>query len=130
MGHGTHVCGQLVATHDMTNGFEGLVGNCARVSMHCGLSEPYDPVPYYQGLLAACTARLINLSVGGEQEDQLESNIIRDALARDAVVVAASCSYLSRAECSGDGQPTGRSHVGYLDGDAYRNRSNCARTNL
>jgi membrane-anchored mycosin MYCP len=89
MGHGTHVCGQLVATRDVTNGFEGLVGDCARVSMHCGLSEPYDPVPYYQGLLAACTARLINLSVGGEQEDQLESNIIKHALARDAVVVAA-----------------------------------------
>jgi hypothetical protein len=89
MGHGTHVCGQLVATRNATNGFEGLVGNCTRVSMHCGLSEPYDPVPYYQGLLAACTARLINLSVGGEQEDYLESTIIRDALARDAVVVAA-----------------------------------------
>lgn len=89
LGHGTHVFGQLVAASNAGNAFEGLVGDCSVATMSCALADPYDAAGYYRGLRAACTARLVNLSVGGEHEDPLETEIIQDALDRDAIVVAA-----------------------------------------
>ncbi|MGB6604591.1 MAG: S8 family serine peptidase, partial [Steroidobacteraceae bacterium] len=89
LGHGSHVFGQLVAERNAGNTFEGLVPDCSSATMSCGLADPHDAAGYYRALQSACTARLVNLSVGGEHEDQLETDIVRDAIARGSIVVAA-----------------------------------------
>lgn len=88
-GHGSHVAGLIAATFDSGNGFGGLADDCARVTVHRGLTRPHDVAGYYRALRYAASARVINLSTGGEGEDLEESETIAEAIANGCVVVAA-----------------------------------------
>ena len=89
IGHGTHVSGLIGARFDAANGFEGIAAACATLHVHHGMGDPHDAGAYYQALRAARSARLINLSLGGPDEDPLETRILTRALRNGATIVAA-----------------------------------------
>jgi len=90
-GHGTHVCGLVAAVPSANNSFHGVAADCTQVIVHSGLIKPYDVAGYYRALRACVGARIINLSMGGEDEDDIERQIIELALqGQSTVIVAAS----------------------------------------
>jgi Subtilase family len=90
-GHGSHVCGLVAATPHEENPFYGVAADCTQVTVHRGVIKPNDVAGYYRALRACVGARIINLSVGGEYEDETEKEIIELALQNEnTVVVAAS----------------------------------------
>jgi subtilisin family serine protease len=88
-GHGTHVCG-LVAANNSDNGFIGVADDCTEVCVHRGLVKPNDVAGYYRALRACIGARIINLSVGGEEEDEIETELIQLALEEPSTIVVAA----------------------------------------
>lgn len=89
-GHGTHVCGIIAALPVDGSQVQGIAYDCVELTSHTGITEPYDPATYYRALVAAGNAQLINLSLGGEHEDLLETRIVNRILAEGKVVVAAA----------------------------------------
>jgi hypothetical protein len=89
MGHGTHVIGLIAAAACTGNAFKGVATDCVDITAHRGLVRPEDVAGYYRALRAAGSARIINLSVGGEFEDRIEADIIRDSLDGGSIVIAA-----------------------------------------
>jgi hypothetical protein len=87
--HGSHVVGLIAAKFDVRNGFGGLAPDCAQVTVHRGLNRPHDVAGYYRALRAASSAKVINLSVGGEGLDIEERDTIADAIANGSIVVTA-----------------------------------------
>lgn len=57
---------------------------------HRGLVKPDDVAGYYRALRACVGARILNLSVGGEEEDEIENEIIELALRTDTTIVVAA----------------------------------------
>jgi Subtilase family len=87
-GHGTHVAGIIAAIRD--NGL-GIAGVCqTHKLMVLKVLGPYDGPGYYRALRYAIEegARVMNLSMGGER-DPTEELLIKKALSKDMVVVAA-----------------------------------------
>jgi len=89
IGHGTHVAGLIAAAACEGNTFQGVANDCADVTVHRGIARPEDIGGYYRALRGAGGAQIINLSVGGEGEDPVETDIVRDCLEGGAIVVAA-----------------------------------------
>jgi len=88
-GHGTHVSGLIAAQPVAGQAFEGLAHDCVDLTVYRGMSEPYDPRAYYRALRAASEGQLVNLSVGGEAEDPLETVLVKELIAQGCIVVAA-----------------------------------------
>lgn len=55
-----------------------------------GMAQPEDVAAYYRAMRAAVGARVINLSVGGESPDPIETDIVRTALEDESCVVVAA----------------------------------------
>ena len=92
MGHGSHVVGLLGATHDASNGFEGIATECVNLEAHRGMFPVQDVPSYYRALAAVKESgvRLLNLSLGGEDEDPTETEEIAAMLEdKNFIVVAA-----------------------------------------
>jgi len=89
-GHGTHVCGLIAAANSSDNGFSGVANDCTEVSVHRGLIKPNDVAGYYRALRACIGARVINLSVGGEEEDDIETELIELALQNESTLIVAA----------------------------------------
>jgi len=90
-GHGTHVTGLIAARAQGGWTSEGVAASIADVTAHRGLTNVYDPVAYYRALRGALTsARVVNLSISGDTEDDEESDEIALAIANGVVVVAAA----------------------------------------
>lgn len=90
IGHGTHVSGLIAAQPVLNQNFQGLAHDCVDLTVYRGMSFPYDPPAYYRALRAASVGKLINLSVGGEHEDDLETELVEDLIAQGCIVVAAT----------------------------------------
>src|SRR6185437_3661198 len=90
MGHGTHVSGLVAARLCTQNDFFGVASDCTDVTSHRGLMKPNDVAAYYRALRACLGARVINLSVGGEDQDDIETEIIELALQNASTVVVAA----------------------------------------
>lgn len=88
-GHGTHVCGIIAATRNNSLGVRGVCETRRLMSLKA--LGPYVPAGYYRAIDHATRAgaRVINLSLGGEDEDPTETNLIRLALRAGIVVVVA-----------------------------------------
>ena len=87
-GHGTHVSGIIAA---IRNNKLGISGVCqSRKIMALKALGPYSGPGYYRALRYATDqgARVINLSMGGEH-DPTEELLIKRAIAKNVVVVAA-----------------------------------------
>jgi serine protease len=95
IGHGTHVTGLIAASLDPGTGFVGVGNGCVKVTMHRGLGSPHDVAGYYRALrgIGESGARLVNLSVGGQEEDPEESDLIAAMMGAGAIVVAAAGNY-------------------------------------
>ena len=89
-GHGSHVCGLAAAAPVKENTFYGVADDCTEITVHRGLAKPNDVAGYYRALRACVGARIINLSVGGEDEDDIEKEIIELALRTDSTIVVAA----------------------------------------
>ena len=89
-GHGTHVSGLIGAQSHAGNSFEGLAADCVDLTMCRGMAKPTDTAAYYRAMRASLGARIINLSVGGEGEDPIETDIVREALEDERCVVVAA----------------------------------------
>lgn len=87
-GHGTHVCG-IIAARGVAP--EGMKGACrARLHVYKGIASVYDATAYYRALGEALeTCKVVNLSLGGEWEDDTETALIEAAIEDGVVVVAA-----------------------------------------
>ncbi len=87
-GHGTHVCGIIGAVRNNRRGIRGI--NQTRSIMSLKALEPYEPLGYYRALRHATDegARVLNLSLGGSH-DPTEEDLVRRAMRRGVVVVAA-----------------------------------------
>jgi len=87
-GHGTHVIGIIAAVRDNKVGISGVCQS--RKIMSLKALGPYSGPGYYRAIRHATDngAKVINLSLGGEQ-DPTEEMLIRRALNRGVVVVAA-----------------------------------------
>lgn len=92
MGHGSHVVGLVSATHDPSNGFEGIATDCVNLEAHRGMFPVQDVPSYYRALAAvrASGVRLLNLSLGGEDEDPTETEEIAAMLEDKSFVVVAA----------------------------------------
>lgn len=90
LGHGTHVSGLIAAQPVAGQKFEGLAHDCVDLTVYRGMSFPYDPAAYYRALRAASAGKLVNLSVGGEEEDELETELVEELIAQGCIVVAAT----------------------------------------
>lgn len=88
-GHGTHVSGLIAAKPAKGQDFQGLAHDCVDLTVHRGMSEPYDPGAYYRALRAASEGHLVNLSVGGEFEDPLETVLVNELISQGCIIVAA-----------------------------------------
>ncbi|MCI0364602.1 MAG: S8 family serine peptidase [Phycisphaerales bacterium] len=87
-GHGTHVAGIIAARKGSKNGIDG-VARCRILALK-GLSDPFDGPAYYQCLRYATDhADIINLSLGGADQDPTEILLIERAIRRNRIVVAA-----------------------------------------
>jgi subtilisin family serine protease len=89
-GHGTHVAGIIAA--QMNNGV-GIAGLCAAKILALKVLPDrvdWDAAAYYRGL-AYCIgrARVLNLSLGAEEFDAGERDVISDLLDEGVVVIAA-----------------------------------------
>lgn len=89
LGHGTHVAGLITAEFARDNNFDGICDNPIQVTVHNGMAYPRQPDPYYRALRACIGARVVNLSVGGEGEDLLETELVKAALDAGSIVIAA-----------------------------------------
>jgi subtilisin family serine protease len=89
IGHGSHIAGLIAAAPCAENDFQGIATDCVDVTAHRGLAKPNDVGAYYRALRAAAAARIVNLSVGGESEDPVESDLLRDCLDGGTIVVVA-----------------------------------------
>lgn len=89
IGHGSHVAGLIAAVLNDDNGFEGIFPTGSTVTMHQGMVKPYEVDVYYRALRSCIGAKVINLSVGGEQEDPIETELVRQALDAGSIVIAA-----------------------------------------
>jgi subtilisin family serine protease len=91
VGHGTHVAGIIAATADNGLGISGVCG--AKILALKALprdGEEFDAPAYYRALRYAIgKAQVLNLSLGGDEKDQAEVDILRDVIAAGVVVVAA-----------------------------------------
>lgn len=85
-GHGTYVAGVLVSRCAHEVRIEGL---CASKILSYKVLEPYHPAGYYRAL-AHATSRVdvMNFSLGGPH-DRTEEDLLKDAIAKGVVVVAA-----------------------------------------
>jgi Subtilase family len=90
VGHGTHVAGIVAAR--LNNGI-GVAGLCrAKILALKVLPDQteWDPAAYYRGLAYALgRARVLNLSLGAEEYDPGEADVIADLIDGGVVVVAA-----------------------------------------
>lgn len=89
LGHGTHVAGLITAEFAANNNFDGVCGSPIEITVHNGMAYPRQPDAYYRALRACIGARVINLSVGGEGEDLVETELIQAALDAGSIVIAA-----------------------------------------
>jgi Subtilase family len=89
LGHGSHVAGLIAAAVSAGNGFTGIATDCVDLTMHRGLARPHDVAGYYRALRAAASARIINLSVGGEGDDPTETELVQDALNEGKIIISA-----------------------------------------
>lgn len=89
-GHGTHVSGLIGAQSHTGNSFKGIATGCVDLTMARGIALPHDVAAYYRAMRSAVGARIINLSVGGEGEDPIETDIVRTALEDESCVVVAA----------------------------------------
>jgi hypothetical protein len=91
-GHGSHVVGLVCATPDAANGFEGIATDCVNLEAHRGMFSVHDVASYYRALAAARTSevRLLNLSLGGVDEDPTETEEIAAMLKDKKFVVVAA----------------------------------------
>lgn len=89
-GHGTHISGLIGAQPHAGNSFKGIAADCVDLTMCRGMARPSDTAAYYRAMRAATGARIINLSVGGEEQDPIETDIVRDALEDERRVVVAA----------------------------------------
>ena len=91
VGHGTHVAGIIAATADNGLGISGVCG--AKILALKALprdGEEFDAPAYYRALRYVIgKAQVLNLSLGGDEKDQAEIDILRDVIAAGVVVVAA-----------------------------------------
>ena len=91
VGHGTHVAGIIAATADNGLGISGVCG--AKILALKALprdGEEFDAPAYYRALRYVIgKAEVLNLSLGGDEKDQAEIDILRDVIAAGVVVVAA-----------------------------------------
>lgn len=89
IGHGTHVAG-IIAAKDVSGwSHVGIASDIADVTMHRGLGAPHEPSAYYRALRSAIeTSRIVNLSLGGPDEDPTEQLIIQLAGPKTVVVAA------------------------------------------
>jgi Subtilase family len=89
-GHGTHVAGIIAA--QMNNGV-GVAGLCAAKLLALKVLPDrveWDAAAYYRGLAYAIgRASVLNLSLGAEEFDPGERDVIADLIAEGIVVVAA-----------------------------------------
>jgi subtilisin family serine protease len=87
-GHGTHVCGIIAGRGTEPDGMPGVSN--ARLIVFKALVEPHDPHAYYEALGDAIDrAQVINLSLGGPDEDPTENILIEYAIEQGVTVVAA-----------------------------------------
>lgn len=88
-GHGTHVCGIIAARGDPATGMKGVCN--ARLLVYKGLGKYYQPDVYFQALQKAIDgpAAIVNLSLGGSDEDPLETVLIQRAVRKGKTVIAA-----------------------------------------
>ena len=91
VGHGTHVAGIIAATTGNALGISGVCG--ARILALKALprdGEEFDAPAYYRALRYVIgRAQVLNLSLGGNDKDQAEIDILSDVIAAGVVVVAA-----------------------------------------
>jgi len=87
-GHGTHVIGIIGAVANNGSGVRGILRSARIMSLKA--LDPYSGPGYYRALRHATDrgARVINLSLGGEH-DPTEETLVRRAMRRGVVVVAA-----------------------------------------
>jgi subtilisin family serine protease len=88
-GHGTHVSGIIAA---LRNNKVGISGVCqSRNLMSLKALSPYSGTGYYNALRHAVDkgAKVINLSLGGFSQDLTEITLIKRALKKGVIVVAA-----------------------------------------
>jgi len=89
-GHGTHVAGLIAA--QVAGGWpsEGVATPVVSATMYRGITSTYDPLSYLPALQAALAgAKVVNLSLSGEEEDPEETDEIALAIQRGVVVIAA-----------------------------------------
>jgi hypothetical protein len=90
VGHGTHVAGIIAAR--MNNGV-GIAGLCAAKILALKVLPDrveWDAAAYYRGLAYSIgRARVLNLSLGAEEFDPGEEDVIADVLDEGVVVIAA-----------------------------------------
>lgn len=88
-GHGTHVCGIIAARGDPATGMKGVSN--AKLLVYKGLGKVYKPDFYFQALQKAVDSKavVVNLSLGGSDEDPLETVLIRRAIRNGKTVIAA-----------------------------------------
>jgi subtilisin family serine protease len=89
MGHGSHVAGLIRGNPNSGNSFEGIAPASATLEMRCGLAPVSNTAAYYRALEAAKDARLVNLSLGGTDEDPFETEAIQEAVATGSVIIVA-----------------------------------------
>jgi subtilisin family serine protease len=91
VGHGTHVAGIIAATTDNGLGISGVCG--AKILALKALprdGEEFDAPAYYRALRYVIgKAQVLNLSLGGDEKDQAEIDILDEVIASGVVVVAA-----------------------------------------
>ena len=87
-GHGTHVTGIIAAVANNRRGIRGVCGSRKILSLKA--LDPYEPRGYYQAIRHAMDsgAQVLNFSLGGER-DPTEETLLRSAMQRGHVVVAA-----------------------------------------
>lgn len=88
-GHGTHVCGIIAARGDPATGMKGVCNG--KLLIYKGLGKHYKPDFYFQALQKAVDgpAAIVNLSLGGSDEDPLETVLIQRAIRKGKTVIAA-----------------------------------------
>lgn len=88
-GHGTHVCGIISARGNPATGMKGVSN--AKLLVYKGLGKDYKPDCYFQALQKAVDsdAVVVNLSLGGSDEDPLETVLVQRAMRKGKTVVAA-----------------------------------------